>query len=125
MIPTGQEEEGEDQEIIHTLQLTADSSRRITLMIRQIRINPILVGAEAKCGLTLVMAVRGKGNAAPWIAKRVADWLGWLGSETVTLKCDNEPAILALAQEIRRLRRDGSITIFEHPEEERSRAEHR
>ena len=63
------------------------------------------------------MAVPGKGNAAPWIAKRVADWLDWLGSQTVTLKCDNEPAILALAQEIRRLRRDGSITIFEHPEE--------
>ena len=46
--------------------------------------NPILTGAEAKCGLTLAMAVPGKGNAAPWIAKRVADWLGWLGSEPVT-----------------------------------------
>ena len=68
------------------------------------------------------MAVPGKGNAASWIAKRVADWLDWLGSQTVTLKCDNEPAILALAQEIRRLRREGSITVFEHPEEERSRA---
>ena len=37
MIPTGQEEEAEDQGIIHTSQLTTDSSRRITLMIRQIR----------------------------------------------------------------------------------------
>ena len=35
MIPTGQEEGGEDQEIIHNSQLTTDSSRRITLMIRQ------------------------------------------------------------------------------------------
>ena len=35
----------------------------------------------------------------------------------VTLKCDNEPAILALAQEILMLRREGSITIFEHLEE--------
>ena len=60
--------------------------------------NPILIGAEARFGLTLAMAVAGKGNAAPWI---VADWLDWLdrlGSQTVTLKCDNEPAILALAQ---------------------------
>ena len=36
MIPTGQEEEGEDQGIIHNSQLT-DSSRRRTLMIWQIR----------------------------------------------------------------------------------------
>ena len=79
--------------------------------------NPILTGAEAKYGLTLAMAVPGKGNAAPWIAKSVADWLDWLGSQTVTVKCENEPAILALAQEIRKLRREGSITIFEHPEE--------
>ena len=68
-------------------------------------------------GLTLAMAVLGKDKAAPWVAKRVADWLDWLGSQTVTLKCDNEPAILAFAQEIRRLRREGSITIFEHLEE--------
>ena len=53
--------------------------------------NPILMGAEAKDGLTLAMAVPGKGNAAPWLAKRVADWLDWLGSQTVILKCDNEP----------------------------------
>ena len=33
MIPTGQEEEGEYQGIIHTSQLTADSSRRITLIL--------------------------------------------------------------------------------------------
>ena len=47
--------------------------------------NPILIGAEAKYGLTLAMAVPGKGNAALWIAKRVADWLDSLGSQTVTL----------------------------------------
>ena len=70
------------------------------------------------------MAVREKGNAAPWIAKRVADWLDSLGSQTVTLKCDNEPAILALAQEIRRLRRESSITILEHPEEGEKQSNH-
>ena len=84
--------------------------------------NPVLIGAETKYGLTLAMAVPGKGNAAPWIAKCMEDRLDWLGSQTVTLKCDNAPAILALAQEIRRLRTEGSITIFEHPEEGRSRA---
>ena len=82
------------------------------------------MGAEAKYGLTLEMAVLEQGNAAPWIAKRVADWLDWLGSQTVTLKCDNEPSILALAQEIRRLRREGSITIFEHPEEGEKQINH-
>ena len=109
MIPTGQEEGGGDQEIIHILQLTTDFSRRTTLMI----------------WLTLAMAVTGKGNAAPWIAKRVADWLGWLGSQTVTQMCDNEPAILALSQEIRRLRREGSITIFQHLEEGEKQSNHR
>ena len=82
--------------------------------------NPILIGY----GLTLAMAVPGKGNAAPWIAKRVADWLDFFGSQTVTLKCDNEPAILALAQEIRRLRRESSITVFEHPEEGEKQSNH-
>ena len=70
------------------------------------------MGAEAKYGLTLA------------IAKRVAEWLDCLGSQTVTVKCDNEPAILALAQEIRRLRREGSITIFEHPEEGEKQSNH-
>ena len=86
--------------------------------------NPILIGAEAKYALTLAMAVPGKCNAAPWIAQRVADWLDSLGSQSVTLKCDNEPAILALAQEIRRLRREGSTTIFEHPEEGEKQRNH-
>ena len=38
--------------------------------------------------------------------------------------CDNEPAILALAQEIRRLRREDSITIFEHLEEGEKQSNH-
>ena len=29
--------------------------------------NPILIGASAKYGLTLAMAVPGKGNAEPWL----------------------------------------------------------
>ena len=54
---------------------------------------------------------------APWISKRVADWLDRLGIQTVTLKCDNNPATLAPAQEIRRLRIESSITILQHSEE--------
>ena len=45
------------------------------------------------------------------------DWLDGLDSQTVTHKCDNEQVILALAQEIRRLRRENRITILEHLEE--------
>ena len=93
MIPTGEEEEGEDQGIILTSQLTTDFKANSTDDPADQESNPILTGAEAKCGLTLAMAVPGKGNAAPWIAKRVADWLDSLGSQTLTLKCDNEPAI--------------------------------
>ena len=50
-------------------------------------------------------------------------WIAW-AVKTVTLKCDNEPAILALAQEIRRLRRESSITILEHPEEGEKQSNH-
>ena len=46
----------------------------------------------------------------------LADWLDSLGSQTATLKCDNEPAIFALAKFIRILRRENSIIIREHPE---------
>ena len=47
-----------------------------------------------------------------------------VGRRTVTLKCDNEPAIFPPLQEIRRLRREGSITIFEHPEEGEEQTNH-
>ena len=77
MIPT-QEEEGEDHEI--------NPLRAIDYGFLKTNYpddpadqgsNPILTGAEAKYGLTLAMAVPGKGNAAPWIAKLVAGWLDW------------------------------------------------
>ena len=52
--------------------------------------------------------------------------VGWtaLGSQTVTLECDNEPAVLALSQEIRRLRRESSITILKHFEERKKQGNH-
>ena len=46
------------------------------------------------------------------------------GQSKVTLKWDKEPAILVLAQELRRLRREGCITIFEHPEEGGKQSNH-
>ena len=54
----------------------------------------------------------------------MADWLDSLCSHTVALKCGNEPAIFALAQEIRRWRREDSITILEHPEEDEKQSNH-
>ena len=45
-----------------------------------------------------------------------------LVGHSVTLKCDNEPGLLALAQGIRSLRRESSITTFEHPDEREGRA---
>ena len=76
MIPTGQEEEGEDQQVTRTLQLTdaflkANNPDDPTDQGS----NPTLTGAEAKCGLILAMAIPGKGNDSPRIAKRLADWL--------------------------------------------------
>ena len=47
-----------------------------------------------------------------------------LGSQTVTLKCDSEPAVLALAQEIRRLRRESSSTLLGHLEEGEKQSNH-
>ena len=53
--------------------------RRTSLIVRQIR------GAtRAKYGLTVAMVVPWKDSAAQWIAMRVEDWLGSLGSQTVT-----------------------------------------
>ena len=65
--------------------------------------------------MPLAMAVPGKGNAA-------ADWLDTLGSQTVTLKCHNEPATLSLQS--RRLRRESGITFLEHLEEKEKQNNH-
>ena len=37
------------------------------------RVIQTCTGAEANCGLALVMTVPGQENGAPWIAKRVAE----------------------------------------------------
>ena len=65
--------------------LGATSSRRLEADDRRLAdpgSHPILIGAEVKYGLTLAVAVPGKDNAAPLIAKRVADRRDSLGSQT-------------------------------------------
>ena len=84
MISTGQEEEGEDQEIFAHLAIDHGFLKANNLDDpADQESNPILTGAEAKYELTLAMAVPGKGNAAP---KCVADWFDYLGSQTVTFE---------------------------------------
>ena len=57
-IPTGQEEDGEDQGITRTLQSTTHSSRRTTLMIQQNRgATRSSQGLRRSMGLTLAMAL--------------------------------------------------------------------
>ena len=78
---------------------------------------PILVLSEGMFGPIAAMGVPGKGTATPWVAKRVAKWIDDLGHKEVSLKFDNEPPIVALAEAIRRERADGTTTRFENPEE--------
>ena len=47
----------------------------------------------------------------------VADWLGSLWSQKVTQTCGYEVAISASVDEVRRLRKEGSISILEHLDE--------
>ena len=84
--------------------------------------NPLLIGAEAKHGLTLAMAVPGQCRTMD--CEACGGLVGLVGQSNSHLKCDNEPAIPALAQEIRRLRREGIITIFEHLEEGEKQSNH-
>ena len=49
----------------------------------------------------------------PWIAKRAAKFIDQLGHIRVTLRCENEPVIEALAREIAQARQEGSQTVPE------------
>ena len=54
------------------------------------------------------------GNAGSlWVAKRAGKFIDQLGHNRVTLRCDNEPAIEALAREIAQAHQEGSQTIPE------------
>ena len=65
---------------------------------------------ERRHEMSWAMLVPRKGTEFPWIAKRAAKFIDQLGHNRVTLSCDNEPAIEALASEIAQ---GGSQTLSE------------
>ena len=71
-------------------------------------VSPVLVIRERRLKMTWAMLVPRKGTESPWIAKRVPRFIDQLGHNTVTLRCDDEPAIEALAREIGQARQEGS-----------------
>ena len=65
--------------------------------------------------MTWAMLVPRRGTEFPWIAKRAAKFVDQRGHNRVTLRCDDEPAIEALAREIEQARQEGSQTVPERP----------
>ena len=78
-------------------------------------VSPVLVIRERRHKMTWAMLVPRKGTEFPWIAKRAARFIDQLGHNTVTLRCDNELAIEALAMEIGQARQEGRQTVPERP----------
>ena len=74
---------------------------------------PLLVGRERRTGMTLAMIVPAKGVAHQWVQERAARWVDSLGYQQVTLRCDQEPAIVALMTSIKENRGDGTQTQIE------------
>ena len=77
------------------------------------QVSPVLVIRERRHKMTWAMLVPRKGTEFPWIAKRAPKFIDQLEHNTVTLRCDNEPAIEALAREIGQARQEGSQTVLE------------
>ena len=77
------------------------------------RASPVLVIRERRHKMTWVMLVPRKGTEFLWIAKRAAKFIDQLGHNRVALRCDNEPAIEALAREIAQARQEGSQIVPE------------
>ena len=65
--------------------------------------------------MTWAMLVPRKGTEFLWIVKRAAKFIDQLGHSRVTLRCDNEPAIEALAREVAEARHEGNQTVPERP----------
>ena len=61
--------------------------------------------------MTWAMLLPRKGTEFPWVAKRAARFIDHFGHNKITLRCDNEPAIEALAREIAQVRQEGSQTV--------------
>ena len=79
------------------------------------RVSLVLVIREWRHKMTWTMVVPRKGTEFPWIARRAAKFIDQLGHKRVTLRCDNEPAIEALAREMAQARQEGSQTVPERP----------
>ena len=79
------------------------------------RASPVLVIRERRHKMTWTVLVPRKGTVFPWIAKRAVTFIDQLGHNRVALRCDNEPAIEALAREIAQARQEGSQTVPERP----------
>ena len=63
------------------------------------RVSLVLVIRERRHKMTWAMLVLRKGKVFPWIEKRAAKFIDQLGHNRVTLRCDNEPEIGALARD--------------------------
>ena len=70
---------------------------------------------ERRHKITWTMLVPRIGIEFPWIAKRVAKFIDQLGHNRVTFRCDNEPAIEALARELAQGRQEGSQVLERQP----------
>ena len=76
---------------------------------------PVLVIGERRHKKTWAMLVPRKGTEFLWIAKRAAKFIDHLGHNRVTLRCDNDLAIEAVAREIAQARQGGSQTVPGRP----------
>ena len=74
-------------------------------------VSPVLVIRERRHKMTWAMLVPRSRTESFWIAKRAARFIDQLGHNRVTFRCDNEPAIEALAREIEQARQEGSQTV--------------
>ena len=64
------------------------------------QVSLLLVIREWRHKMTWAMLVPRKGTEFPWVARRAARFTDQLGHNRVTLRCENQPAIEALAREI-------------------------
>ena len=79
------------------------------------QVSLVLVIRERRHKMTWAALVPRTGTEFPWIAKRAARFIDQLGHNRVTLRCDNEPTVEALAREIGQARQEGSQTVPETP----------
>ena len=73
----------------------------------EVYVSSVLVIREQRHKMTWAMLVPRKGTEFLWTAQRPARFIDQLGHNRVTLRCDNEPAIEALAREIGQARQGG------------------